>query len=114
MNFQSLLLCNVMKNEEYVNQLKYNIYFLVDHLNKNLQIHMDVELYLDLFYMLAFVKEVNLDFLFLFLLLFHFGYFELGSIFFFFGLFYLYFYLRKWEIWICLWTKWSTHLGFKK
>ncbi len=72
-----------MQNEEYVNQLKYNIYFLVDHLYISLQIHMDVELYLDLFYMMAFVKEVNLDFLFLIQFLLHFEYFYLGSIFFF-------------------------------
>ena len=76
-----------MQNEEYVNQLKYNIYFLVDHLYISLQIHMDVELYLDLFYMMAFVKEVNLDFLFLIQFLLHFEYFYLGSIFFLFILF---------------------------
>jgi hypothetical protein len=44
---------------------------------------MDFELYLDLFYMMAFVKEVNLDFLFLIQFLLHFEYFDLGSIFFF-------------------------------
>ena len=113
-NFQFLLLCIVMMNEEYVNLLKYNICFLVGHLNINLQIHLDVVLYLDLFYMRDFVKEVNLDFLFLILFLFHFGYFEMGSnFFFFFCLFYLYCYLRILEFWIHLWTKWS-HLGFKK
>jgi hypothetical protein len=48
---------------------------------------MDVELYLDLFYMMAFVKEVNLDFLFLIQFLLHFEYFDLGSIFFLFILF---------------------------
>ena len=79
-----------MQNEEYVNQLKYNIYFLVDHLYISLQIHMDVELYLDLFYMMAFVKEVNLDFLFLIQFLLHFEYFDLGSIFFF--VYFIYFF----------------------
>ena len=82
-NFQFLLLCIVMMNEEYVNLLKYNICFLVGHLNINLQIHLDVVLYLDLFYMRDFVKEVNLDFLFLIHFLLHFEYFDLGSIFFF-------------------------------
>ena len=62
MNFLFLLQYIEMMNEVYENQLMYNIYFLDFHLNKYLKIHLDVELFLELFYMMEFFELINLGF----------------------------------------------------